>query len=184
MGQEEDDELVVYRRSKGICDDARNGRTQNGSNRCRGRWCAGALAQDTAAPALAQNDSRSGEGEGRESLRSGQIRKEVYAEFTAALADELGIDKSDDVDAAIRVAMMTVVDSRVDDGLLTAGQGEALKTLIATSEVPLGPGPMFGPPPGAFIRGGHGPGEDGRFLPIRGGRPGMDHSCQRWDASG
>ena len=120
----------------------------------------GALAQDTATPALAQNQSGSGQDEVREPLRSGQIREEVYAEFTAALADELGIGNADEVDAAIRVAMMTVVDARVDDGLLTIGQGEALKTLIATSDVPLGPGPMFGPPPGAFIRGGHGSGED------------------------
>jgi hypothetical protein len=129
----------------------------------------GALAQDAATPALAQAESETGEGEVRERLRSGEMREELYAEFTAALADELGIGNSDEVDAAIRVAMMTVVDARVDDGLLTAGQAEALKTLIATSDVPLGPGPMFGPPPGAFMRGGHGPGEEGRFFPIRGG---------------
>jgi hypothetical protein len=97
------------------------------------------------------------------------MREELYAEFTAALADELGVGNSDEVDAAIRVAMMTVVDARVDDGLLTAEQAEALKILIATSDVPLGPGPMFGPPPGAFMRGGHGSGEEGRFFPIRGG---------------
>ena len=126
----------------------------------------GALAQDGATPALAQDESGTGEGEVRERLRSGEMREELYAEFTAALADELGIGNSDEVDAAIRVAMMTVVDARVDDGLLTAGQAEALKTLIATSDVPLGPGPMFGPPPGAFMRGGHGPGEEGRFFPI------------------
>jgi hypothetical protein len=129
----------------------------------------GALAQDAATPALAQDESEAGEDEVRERLRSGEMREELYAEFTAALADELGIGNSDEVDAAIRVAMMTVVDARVDDGLLTAGQAEALKTLIATSDVPLGPGPMFGPPPGAFMRGGHGPGEEGRFPPIRGG---------------
>ena len=97
------------------------------------------------------------------------MRQELYAEFTAALADELGTPSSDEVDAAIRVAMMTVVDARVDEGLLTAGQAEALKTLIATSDVPLGPGPMFGPPPGAFMRGGHGPGAEDHFFPIPGG---------------
>jgi hypothetical protein len=129
----------------------------------------GALAQDAATPALAQDESETGEGEIRERLRSSEMREELYSEFTAALADELGIGNSDEVDAAIRVAMMTVVDARVDDGLLTAGQAEALKTLIATSDVPLGPGPMFGPPPGAFMRGGHGPGEEGRFLPVRDG---------------
>jgi hypothetical protein len=128
----------------------------------------GALAQDAATPALAQDESETGEGEVRERLRSGEKREELYAEFTAALADELGIGNSDEVDAAIRVAMMTVVDAHVDDGLLTAGQAEALKTLIATSDVPLGPAPMFGPPPGAFMRGGHGSGEEGRFFPIRG----------------
>jgi hypothetical protein len=129
----------------------------------------GALAQESATPAQAQDEAETGEGEVRERLRSGEMREELYAEFTAALADELGIGNSDEVDAAIRVAMMTVVDARVDDGLLTAGQAEALKTLIATSDVPLGPGPMFGPPPGVFMRGGHGPGEEGRFFPIRGG---------------
>ena len=129
----------------------------------------GALAQNASTPALAQDESGSGEGGVRERLRSDEMRTELYAEFTAALADELGIGNSDEVDAAIRVAMMTVVDTRVDDGLLTAGQAEALKTLIATSDVPLGPGPMFGPPPGAFMQRIHGPGEEGRFFPIQGG---------------
>src|SRR5687767_9313798 len=128
----------------------------------------GALAQDAATPALAQDESGTGEGEVRERLRSGEVREELYAEFTAALADELGAGNADEVDAAIRVAMMTVVDARVDDGLLTVGQAEALKTLIATSDVPLGPGPMFGPPPGAFMRGMHGPGDDGRVFRLHG----------------
>jgi hypothetical protein len=128
----------------------------------------GALAQEVSTPAVAQEEGALGEGDVRERLRSGEMREELYAEFTAALADELGIANSDEVDAAIRVAMMTVVDARVDDGLLTVGQAEALKTLIATSDVPLGPGPMFGPPPGAFMHGIHGPGEEGRFFPIRG----------------
>ena len=127
------------------------------------------MAQEAATPALAQEESAPADGEVRDQLRSGEMREELYAEFTAALADELGIGNSDEVDAAIRVAMMTVVDARVDDGLLTAGQAEALKVLIATSDAPLGPGPMFGPPPGAFMRGGHRPGEEGRFFPIRGG---------------
>jgi hypothetical protein len=65
--------------------------------------------------------------------------------------------------------LMSVVDARVDDGFFSVGQAEALKTLIATSDVPLGPGPMFGPPPGAFMRGGHGFGEEDRFFPVRGG---------------
>jgi hypothetical protein len=128
----------------------------------------GALAQDAGTPARAQDESEAGEVEVRERLRSSEMREELYAEFPAALADELGIGNSDEVDAAIRVAMMTVVDARADDGLLTAGLAEALKVLIATSDVPLGPGPRFRPPPGAFMRGGHGPGEEG-FFPIRGG---------------
>ena len=123
-----------------------------------------AMAQEAATTARAQEE----DGEVRDQLRSGEMREELYAEFTAALADELGIGNSDEVDAAIRVAMMTVVDARVDDGLLTAGQAEALKVLIATSDVPLGPGAVFGPPPGAFMLGGHGPGEEGRFFRIRG----------------
>ena len=129
----------------------------------------GALAQEAATPAMAQDESESEEDEVQERLRSGEMREELYAEFTAALADELGIGNSDEVDAAIRVAMMTVVDARVDDGLFSVGQAEALKTLIATSDVPLGPGPMFGPPPGAFVRRGHGFGEEDRFFPVRGG---------------
>jgi hypothetical protein len=129
----------------------------------------GALAQEAATPALAQDESGSGDGGVRERFRSDEMRQALYAEFTAALSDELGVGNSDEVDAAIRVAMMTVVDARVDDGLLTVGQAEALKTLIATSDVPLGPGPMFGPPPGAFMQRIHGPGEEGRLFPIRGG---------------
>jgi hypothetical protein len=128
----------------------------------------GASAQETSTPVIAQDDSGSGEGDVRVRLRSDEKQEELYAEFTAALADELGIGNADEVDAAIRVAMMTLVDARVDDGLLTVGQAEALKTLIATSDVPLGPGPMFAPPPGAFMLGRHGPGHD-RFFPIRHG---------------
>jgi hypothetical protein len=129
----------------------------------------GASAQEASTPVFAQDESGPGEGEVRERPRPDEIRVQLYAEFTAALADELGIDNADEVDAAIRVAMMAMADARVEDGLLTVGQAEALKTLIATSDVPLGPGPMFGPPPGAFLRGGHGIGEADRFFPIRHG---------------
>jgi hypothetical protein len=130
----------------------------------------GALAQEVTVPTMAQHESGSGEDEVRERLRFEEIREELYKEFTTALADELGISDSDEVDAAIRVAMMTMVDARVDDGLFTAGQAEALKVVIATSDVPLGPGPMFGAPPGGFLRGSLGFGEGDRFLPIRGGQ--------------
>jgi hypothetical protein len=129
----------------------------------------GALAQEVSTPALAQDEAGTAESDVRVRLRSGELREELYGEFTAALADELGAGNADEIDAAIRVAMMTVVDARVDDGLLTVGQAEALKTLIATSDVPLGPGPMFGPPPGAFMRGGHGFGDEGRHVQIRDG---------------
>ena len=80
-----------------------------------------------------------------------QMRTEFYQDFTAALADELGGTNADEVDAAIRKAMMTVIDSRKDDGTLTYGQAEALKTLVATSDAPLGPGMMFGGPPGMVM---------------------------------
>ena len=64
------------------------------------------------------------------------LRVEVYNEFTQALADELGIDDPDEVDAAIRSAMMSVVDSNVG---LTEDTAEWQKALIATADVPIGP---------------------------------------------
>jgi hypothetical protein len=63
-------------------------------------------------------------------------RVEAYNEFTQALADELGIDDPDEVDAAIRLAMMSVVDSNVG---LTEDTAEWQKALIATADVPIGP---------------------------------------------
>jgi hypothetical protein len=63
-------------------------------------------------------------------------RVEAYNEFTQALADELGIDDPDEVDAAIRIAMMSVVDSNVG---LTKDTAERQKALIATADVPIGP---------------------------------------------
>jgi hypothetical protein len=63
-------------------------------------------------------------------------RVEAYNEFTQALADELGIDDPDEVDAAIRIAMMAVVDSNVG---LTKDGAESQKALIATADVPIGP---------------------------------------------
>ncbi len=138
------------------------------------------LAQEAATPAPTQDEPSPGDGEVREQLDPGAMREQLYAEFTAALATELGIGNSDEVDAAIRVAMMTVVDARVDEGLLTAGQAEALKTLIATSDVPLGPGPMFGPP-GAFMGGGHGHGPEGWFFP---GRSGDDGASRGFEVDG
>jgi hypothetical protein len=64
------------------------------------------------------------------------LRVEAYHEFTQALADELGIDDPDELDAAIRIAMMAMVDA--NDGLTREG-AEQQKALIATADVPIGP---------------------------------------------
>jgi hypothetical protein len=72
-----------------------------------------------------------GESEDHEALRV-----EAYNEFTQALADELEIDDPDEVDAAIRIAMMAVVDSNVG---LTKSGAEQQKALIAAADVPIGP---------------------------------------------
>ena len=128
-------------------------------------------------------------------------RVEAYNEFTQALADELGIKDPDKVDAAIRIAMMSVVDSHVGDGMLTKGQAEAVKMLIATSDVPLPPGLGFGMEPGHFFiatHGGgmHGPmfGPDGEhmmpagegpraWISARKGGSGADDTQQQWSAT-
>jgi hypothetical protein len=64
------------------------------------------------------------------------LRVEAYNEFTQALADELGIDDPDEVDAAIRSAMMAGVDA--NDGL-TKTSKEEMKALITGAEAPVGP---------------------------------------------
>jgi hypothetical protein len=64
------------------------------------------------------------------------LRVEVYNEFTQALAGELGIADPDEVDAAIRSAMMAGVDA--NDGLSKEG-AEELKALIAAADAPIGP---------------------------------------------
>jgi hypothetical protein len=111
-----------------------------------------------------------------------QMRAQFYQDFTGALADELGGTNADEIDAAIRKAMMSVIDSRKDDGTLTYGQAEALKTLVATSDAPLGPGMMFGGPPGMVMfrsRGGGGWGEGHMGEgPMGEGPMGPDHACQ------
>jgi hypothetical protein len=66
-------------------------------------------------------------------------RVEAYNEFTRALADELNINDPDEVDAAIRLAMMAVVDSDVGPGMLTKDTAEEQKALIAAADVPIGP---------------------------------------------
>lgn len=64
------------------------------------------------------------------------LRVEAYHEFTQALADELGVDEADEVDAAIRAAMMATVDANT--GLSKAG-AEQQKALIADAAAPIGP---------------------------------------------
>ena len=64
------------------------------------------------------------------------LRTEAYREFTQALADELGIDDADAVDAAIRNAMIAMVNA--NDGLTREG-AEEQKALIAVADVPIGP---------------------------------------------
>lgn len=91
-------------------------------------------------------------------------RTQVYADFTEALATELGNTTADDVDAAIRKAIMALVDAHVSDDELTKGQAEALKVIVATTDVPIMPGFMgmgIGPGPGrgmGMMHGGHGDG--------------------------
>ena len=102
----------------------------------------GALAQEETAPATAETGER---------LRSGELRARFYAEFTAALGEELGVADAAAVDTGIRDALATVVDGLQGDGLLTPGKAEAVKALLATLEAPVKPGPMFGPHAGMLI---------------------------------
>ena len=51
----------------------------------------GASAQETSTPVVAQGESEPGEDDIRVRLTSDEKREELYAQFTAALADELGI---------------------------------------------------------------------------------------------
>lgn len=153
-----------------------------------------AKAQDASTPTpSAAPGSAPGEGD------FGKMRAELYGEFTAALATELGNTSSDKVDAAIRKAMMTVIDSHVADNQLSSGQAEALKVLVATADSPIAPGFMFMGGPGMMGPGmmGHGPmghgGEmwghgcaDGRMGPgragERGGMKGGDDNGGDWSS--
>jgi hypothetical protein len=103
-------------------------------------------------------------------------RTEMYAAFTEALATELGDTTADDVDAAIRKAIMSLIDAHVSDDELTRGQAEALKVIVATTDAPimpgfmgmgLGPGPGMGMMHGGMMGGGHG-GHGGGMGPGRG----------------
>ena len=94
------------------------------------------------------------------------MRTELYADFAEALATELGGTTADDVDATIRTAIMSLIDAQISDEGLTRGQAEALKVIVATTDVPimpgfmgmgLGPGMGMGMMPGG-MHGGHGHG--------------------------
>ncbi|MDQ2655111.1 MAG: hypothetical protein M3Z20_18930 [Chloroflexota bacterium] len=65
-----------------------------------------------------------------------ELRIAAYHEFTQALADELGIDDADEVDTAIRAAMIANVDANT--GLSKSG-AEQQKALIADAPAPIGP---------------------------------------------
>ncbi len=76
--------------------------------------------------------------------RFGELQTELYAAFTAALAEELGSGDATQMDSGIRAALAAVVDGYAGDDLVTPGQAIALKGLIETAEVPIGPGPLMG----------------------------------------
>jgi hypothetical protein len=73
-----------------------------------------------------------------------QMQTELYAAFTAALAEELGSGDAAQIDSGIRAALAAVVDGFAGDDLVTPGQATALKALVETAEVPIGPGPLMG----------------------------------------
>jgi hypothetical protein len=101
------------------------------------------------------------------------LAADFYPAFTAALADELGAGSADDVDGAIRLAMMTAIDEVVDSGTLPIPiPADALKAMVATAESPLAPGLLFGPPPGLMVHAFHARGEDGPAFIGRGGAEG------------
>lgn len=64
------------------------------------------------------------------------LRVKAYNGFTRALADELGIDDPNEIDAAIRAAMMAEVDA---NARLSRDGAEQQKALIAAAAAPVGP---------------------------------------------
>ncbi len=140
-----------------------------------------ALAQDEVATPPAAAAEAAAEAEAAGGPRADHLaqREELYADFTAALAAELGIASGDEVDAAIRAAMMTVIDQQEAEGLLTYGQAEALKILVATSDVPLGPSMMGGHERIGMFR-GHFDDKGGREHHILIGRDGHEGHGGMW----
>jgi hypothetical protein len=96
------------------------------------------------------------------------IAQRFYPDFTAALATELGAGSADEVDGSIRMAMMAVIDGLDTDALPMPIPTDALKAMIATAESPLGPGLLFGPPPGMMIGAFHGRHGEEHDFPGRG----------------
>lgn len=105
-------------------------------------------------------DALTEEGPAGEFVDFREKKIELYNAFTAALAEELGIASADEVDGAIRIAMMAVIDDQVSDSDegLTAGQAEAMKSLVASSDVPFGALAMGAGPKMFVTRGRGGPG--------------------------
>lgn len=93
-------------------------------------------AQDADAPSAAEAAEMK--------ARFEEMQAELYAAFTAALAEELGTGDAAQVDGGIRAALAAVVDGFAGDDLVTPGQATAVKALIETAEVPVGPGPLMG----------------------------------------
>jgi hypothetical protein len=110
-----------------------------------------------ASPAAAQEPDVDSRDEPEEGVGPGEwedMRADLYADFTEALATELGNTTADEVDAAIRKAIMSLIDAHVSEDELTKGQAEALKVIVATTDVPIAPGFMgmgLGPGPGMEV---------------------------------
>ena len=102
-------------------------------------------AQDADAPSAAEAAEMQG--------RFEDLQAELYAAFTAALAEELGTGDAAQVDSGIRAALAAVVDGFAGDDLVTPGQATAVKRLIETAEVPVGPGPLMGHDRSRIMRG-------------------------------
>jgi hypothetical protein len=96
------------------------------------------------------------------------MSERFYPDFTAALATELGAGSADEMDGAIRLAMISVIDGFEGDELPMPIPTDALKAMVATAESPLGPGFLLGGHPGVMIRAFHGHGGDGPAFHGRG----------------
>ncbi len=139
-----------------------------------------------APPAAAQDTDDDSGGDSKGMVEPGEWegkRTEMYAAFTEALATELGNTTGDDVDAAIRKAIMSLIDAHVSDDALTKGQAEALKVIVATTDVPIMPAFMgmgMGPGMGTgMMRGGMMRGEHGGDMEFGGHGGGKDHGRAR-----